>query len=306
MASRREACEWGESVSEAKPAPDDQPVGQVQIAADDQLLTALGSGEPPPQPDDQVAAILAAWRADLDSDLDAPAQAPLDPPETDPAVRPRVRSLRRPARASAAARPTPRPRRTPRQRLNRTLIGAAAAAIVLIGLGVAAHESGPGSPLWPLTQVAYPQHAEVVAAERAIDDARSAVDAGRYDDARRLLAIASSHVARVDNQATARRLRTEIADIQRELDTIAPPTPAPAAPAPPNGPGNPASPAPTPPPAGTAPRGGQPQPGQTAGKAPATTGPPILQTPPLPSLPVPPPPSLPLPTSILPSLPLRL
>lgn len=186
------------------------------------------------------------------------------------------------------------------------LIGAAAAAIVLIGLGVAAHESGPGSPLWPLTRLAYPQHAEVVAAESAIDDARSAVDAGRYDDARRLLAVASSHVARVDNQATARRLRTEIADIQRELDTIAPVTPAPAAPAPPSGAGNPASPTPTPPPVGTAPGGGQPQPGQTAGEAPATTRPPILQTPPLPSLPVPPPPSLPLPTSILPSLPLRL
>jgi Anti-sigma-D factor RsdA to sigma factor binding region len=321
-------------MSKARPAPDDQPIGQVQIAADDELLTALGSGGPPPQPDDQVAAMLAAWRADLDT----PDQAPLDLPDGDlasptPQARtdlavpisdrettvlarqpstetvPARRSIRPPTQAPTA-RPAPGPRRTRRQPLRRALIGAAAVAIVLIGLGVAAHQSGPGSPLWPLTRVAYPQRAEVMAAEAAIADARSAVNAGRDDDARRLLADASSHVARVDNQATAERLRSEIADIQRQLDTVAPtiPTPSRATPAAPTGVGNPASPTPTRAPAGTAPNGGQPRPGPTGGKAPATTRPPVLRTSPLPSLPVPrlPLPSLPLPPSILPSLPIHL
>jgi hypothetical protein len=202
----------------------EQPIGLDQIAADDLLLDALGGGSTP-ESDDPAVTMLAAWRADLSDGV----------PE--------------------ASRPTPMPApdRSRQRRLTRMVLGAAAAAVFAAGLAVTAHQAQPGSPLWSVSKVVYPERSELVAAEKAIADARTAAAAGRDADARRLLATATTHVANIDDRAVADQLRKEIDAILRALasppppatpqassprPTVAPTTPAPAQP--------PATPAPAP------------------------------------------------------------
>src|SRR5204863_2323402 len=49
------------------PTPDEPSIDLAVLAADDRLLDDLGHGGPAPN-GDPVAALLAAWRADLDDD----------------------------------------------------------------------------------------------------------------------------------------------------------------------------------------------------------------------------------------------
>jgi len=187
-------------------------VSVAQIAADDRLLDALGRGEAPEVDlaTDPAAAMLAAWQADLDGDGawmdtwdDEPETAPLPLPAGDP-------------------------RR--KRRLVQAILGAAAAAVVAVGLGVSAHQAQPGSVLWPVSKVVYPQRAEVKAAEKAIADARAAAADGRPGEALALLTTAEEHIARIDDLATAARLRAEVAELRRTLLAAATPPPATSAP----------------------------------------------------------------------------
>jgi hypothetical protein len=198
------------------------PDGLPTIAADDALLDALGQGTLPDDAD-PVAEMLAAWRDDLDPSDEAEVVSPA-----------RVVVLR--------------PRR-----LTRIVMGAAAGAILLTGLGVATYQSEPGGPLWPITEVVYPQQAEIRAAENAIALARVALAAGRNDEAARRLDEAEAHVARVEDEPAARRLRDGIDALRHQLGAASPSVPAPA-------------PTPTPQPAPTGSPG-------TAGKPGAPTGP---------------------------------
>lgn len=240
------------------------PVDLAEIQADDALLDALGHGEPAPD-DDDLAGLLAGWRADLGTDL------PADLPSGIPV-------------------PLPARRRTG---VRRMLAGAVAAAVLLGGAALGARHSGPDNPLWPLTRVLYPQQAHVLAVEHTIALAGDAAAAGRHDDARRLLDVAATDVERVEDPATRQRLRDRIEEIRRSL----PAATGPAAPAstPPT-PVTPSAPAPSP---------GVTTPGHTPGSGGGdpTTGPgglvPGLPTPQVPPLPGP---SLPLPP-LLPSLP---
>ncbi|GAA4713170.1 hypothetical protein [Phytohabitans rumicis] len=207
----------------------EQPIGLDQIAADDLLLDALGRGDSPSG--DSVVSMLAAWRADLSEGV----------PE--------------------AARPAPEKRR--QKRLTRMVLGAAAAAAILVaGLGVSAHQAEPGSPLWPVSKVVYPERSEVVAAEKAIADARAAVAAGRDADARRLLGVASTHVARVDDRTVVDRLRKEIQALLSSLASPPPASPQASSPRPSTAPTTPApgqppsAPAPTPSPSPSPSQGG--------------------------------------------------
>jgi hypothetical protein len=182
-------------MSDENLTPDERPLDLATLHADTMLLDALGRGEPAPD-GDTVAAMLAAWRADLDE-----RRVPL---LTDSAVK-----------------------GTPPNTSRRARWAVAAAATVLVGGGlvVAAGHATPGSPLWPITQVVYHDRVAVATAEDAISRARQAAAEGRYDDARRLLDDAAALVARVRDPKQAQRLRTEIESVRATL-------PAPGAPAP--------------------------------------------------------------------------
>ncbi|GGM78626.1 anti-sigma-D factor RsdA [Dactylosporangium sucinum] len=261
--------------------PGEQPVDLAAVQADDVLLDALGRGEPAPDGDD-LAGLLAAWRADLDTDLPPDGISTGDilnvPVETVPVE---------PDADDEVAEPVPLRRRG--TALRRAFAGVAAAALILGGLALGAHRSGPDGPLWPITRVLYPQVVDTRAAEHAIAQAADAAAAGRYDEARRLLDTATGYAQQVGDPATRQRLLDQIDELRRSL---------------------PAAPAPTAQPSST---GGGPTPG-TTGPSPApspgttTGGPGGGGQSPAPGIPVPNLPSLlptlPLPSSIpLPGLP---
>lgn len=271
------------------PSPDEPSIDLAVLAADDRLLDDLGHGGTAPD-GDPVAALLAAWRADLDDDsgLAQPADrdddsGPAQPADADP-TRP-VPVVSVPARRPSRVR----------------WIVAAAVAVLLAGAGlvVGASDATPGSPLWPITRVVYPEHADTAAAEHAITRARRAAEQGRYGAAQRLIAEAETLVARVSDPAQARRLRTEL-DAVRALMPAATPVPETSRPA-----GGPGGAGPGTPPA-TAPANPAPGP-TTAGPgqdkpAPGLPLPTILPSVGVPPLPLPlPTPSVPIP---LPSLPI--
>jgi hypothetical protein len=237
------------------------------IAADDLLLDALARGERP-EGADEVSAMLAAWRADVhpDVDTDVAAEVAAEPEEAPSApVIPlrRVRPLRRLAVAAAAA----------------LVLGGGLAVVAAAG-------AKPGSPLWPITRVVYPERADVAAAQDAVDRARAAATGGRYDEARRLVAEADSLIGRVRSAPDAQRLRTELDEVRRMLTALTPVPPGGTVttPAPPG-----LTPAPNPGTGGTAPGGGQGGPGGQQ----TSPGGGIVPSLPVPSVPVP---TLPLPT----------
>ena len=255
-------------MTDRTPSPPEQPVDPDVLWTDDLLLDALGRGGQAPA-DDAIAALLAAWRADLAD--------PADPP------------------AVAEVVPITRARRRRRVRLG---VAAAVLAVIAGGTGIAAAQATHGSPLWPITQLVNPQRAAVLDAESAIEAARQAVTEGRGADAQRLVDRAATLISRVRDASVAARLRTELDAVRQLLATATtpagPPGATPGAPVPgavPT-PGSTAVP-------GAGQGGGQPVP--TPGPTGAGHPPPL----PVPSLPVPslPLPSLPVPTS-LPPLPL--
>jgi hypothetical protein len=273
-----------------------QPVDLETVQADDALLDALGSGAAVPG-DDELVAMLGAWRADLDAEplpalrydaLPAPAAAG---PAGDWAAGSGDETQILPAVRTAEAAGARRPRRSIVELRPRTVRLAVAAAVVIAtagGVSVAAAGAQPNDALWPVVKIVHPGVADVRAAQDAIDKAREAVDEHRYADARGLIDRAAALVAKVGDPAQAQRLRTEL-DQVRALLAAAPST----------GPTRPAHPrqqTPTPAPStsvGTTPSGG------TGGPSPSPSTSPSgghgLLPPLLPSLP-------PLLPSILPHL----
>jgi len=165
----------------------------IDEARDDALLDLLGRGEPAPA-DDSVAAMLAAWRADLDT-----------PPEESVKVRPPI-----PIPVTASRR---------RWRPSRMLLVAAAMVLAFAGgLAVAARSAGPDSPLWPVTRIMYGDHASSMVAQRqaesAIARAREAIAQNHYTDAARLLDEASVLIGQIRDPAAAQRLLDEVAAVR--------------------------------------------------------------------------------------------
>jgi hypothetical protein len=200
----------------------------------------------------------------------------------------------------------------------RVATGLAAAALVAGGLAVLSEQSGPNSPLWPITKVVHPGKANARLAEGTIRSAQEAAAAGRYDEARRLLDRAAIQAGRIDDPRVARRLLSLIEELRRGLP--APATGGGAAPvADPSASGVPASPGAGP--GGSGEQGGpggsggqQGGGGSTGGPAGGSTSGPLPGLPinpppiPVPSIPVPiptvPVPSLPVPVPTLPGVPL--
>jgi hypothetical protein len=163
----------------------DDPIDLVAVQADDELINALAAGMTVSSPgiggydsDDHVAAILAAWKADVDAE---PIPELVD---VDTAVS-----------AVVAARP--------RSRRARHLapIAAAAAFIVLAigGLSAGSYNAQPNDALWAVSKVLYAERAESVQAAQRVEErittAKQALVAGEPVRAAQELAQAEADLA---------------------------------------------------------------------------------------------------------------
>jgi hypothetical protein len=284
----------------SKPSPDGRPVDLETVRADEALLESLRCGDAVPA-DDELATLLGAWRADLDTeplpafDLYAPVSPTASAATVVPA--PPVVTDAGPGTGGVGAAPgglyaSARGRRRPALRPRTVRLAVAAALVVAAagGVSVAAAGARPDSPLWPVTKIVNPGSANVRAAQDAVAKARAALDAGHYDDARRLVDAAEPLISKVQDPRQAATLRDQLDAVRRAL---------PAATVPGGGTGTAASPTPTP----TAP--GPSAPAATGG-ATTPSGPPVVGSP-VPQSPAPSGshggllPPLPLP-SLLPSL----
>lgn len=159
------------------------------VQADDALLDALGGSDPKIADglgDQELNALLLAWRRDIDSE---PLAELVD---TDTAVTT--------VKAAASTK-----RLGQRERRRRLLVPVAAAAAVLAiaftGTGLAARDAQPGDTLWGLTKVLYGDHARSVEAAATarvdLEKANIALASGRVDDARRALEDAQAALKQV-------------------------------------------------------------------------------------------------------------
>jgi hypothetical protein len=183
-----------------------EPLDLVAVQTDDELINALAAGHQVSgrggfdsalrggfESDDRIAAVLAAWKAEVDAD---PVPELLD---LDTAVA-----------AVKAARP-----RSARFR-HLAPVAAAAAIIVLAagGVSVGSYDAQPDDALWPVTQVVFPtKAASVQAATNAqdhIEKAKQALVAGRPADAAQELQQAKAELGAVRPEEGG----VELADVQ--------------------------------------------------------------------------------------------
>jgi hypothetical protein len=269
-----------------RPAPFDEieePIDLVAVQADDELINALAAGMSVSAPglggfydaDDKVAAILAAWKADVDAE---PIPELVD---VDTAVSTVV-----------AGRP-------PSRRARHLAPVAAAAAFIVLAIGgvsVGSYSAGPDDALWGVSKVLYSERAESVEAkvrvEERIAKAKDALVAGDPVVAVQELRQAQADLAVVRPEEGL----TELAEVQDFLVAKAAETP----PGKPTDPGTPLATQPSRPvPAGAAvepgpaeqpqpdsevPVSGTPTPGEPAPEGSAgATDPRVLQAPQEPS-----------------------
>ncbi|MBE1467273.1 anti-sigma-D factor RsdA [Kibdelosporangium phytohabitans] len=189
----------------------------AQIRADDELLDALAAktdhAESVDFDDEQLNALLLAWRQDVDS---VPVPEIVD---TKTAV----------ATVTAA--------RSARRRRPRMLVPVAAAAAVLAiafaGVGMAARDAEPGDPLWGLSKVLYADHARSVEAAKSVrtdlNDAQQALEQGRINEAKDRLDAAGTALSNVSNEDGKDVLQAEHESLLEQL-TMGPPPEKPTSP----------------------------------------------------------------------------
>ncbi|MFE6614087.1 anti-sigma-D factor RsdA [Amycolatopsis sp. NPDC057786] len=195
------AFERGLTPSEAEFAAD---LSAVQ--ADDALLDALGGSDPKMADDlgDQdLNALLLAWRRDIDSE---PLAELVD---VDTAVVT--------VKTAALAR-----KHGGRRRLLVPVAAAAAVlAIAFAGTGLAAKDAQPGDTLWGLTKVLYADHARSVEAAAAakldLEKANLALAGGRLDDARKALDEAQAALTQVTDEENRDQLLEQHRQLSAQL-----------------------------------------------------------------------------------------
>jgi len=190
------------------------------IHSDDALLDALGGSDPKVADglgDQELNALLLAWRRDIDSE---PLAELVD---TDTAVTT--------VKAAALAQ-----RHGQRARRRRLLVPVAAAAavpaIAFTGTSIAARSAVPGDTLWGLTKVLYADHARSVEAASAartdLQQASLALAQGNIFEAQQALAAAATKLQQVSEEDNLSQLVAEhkqLTDmLQHPGQVTAPPT----------------------------------------------------------------------------------
>ena len=168
----------------------EDPIDLVAVQADDELINALSAGMSVSSPgmggysaDDRVAAILAAWKAEVD---ERPIPELVD---VDTAV----------STVLAARRP-------PSRRARHLVPVAAAAAFVVLAIGgvsVGSYNARPDDALWGVSKVLYSERAESVEAAARVEDR-----------------IASAKEALVAGEPV--RAAAELAQAETDLGTVRP------------------------------------------------------------------------------------
>lgn len=213
----------------------ERDVDRFEVDRDDELLAALGRGERP-QDDDPLLALLADWRAEVDS-----AELPPLPgdEEIEVALAPnvsRLRSRRGWARSGEH-------HHGQRPALWQAVTGAAAVAVVIVGgLSVAAHSAMPGDPLWGVSKTMFSDRAGNVELVSDLSEDLAAADLaareGDREEAERLLNEVSQRLDEVSDASERVELMKRRDAIKRDLSRVTPstvPSPEPA-PAPPPAP----------------------------------------------------------------------
>jgi hypothetical protein len=189
------------------------------VQADDALLDALGGSDPRVADglgDQELNALLLAWRRDIDSEP----LAELVDTDTAVATVKHAALVRRHGRGG---------------RKRRLLVPVAAAAAVLTiaftGTGLAARDAQPGDTLWGVTKVLYADHARsieaAVTARLDLQTANLALVQGRFADARKALDDAQQALAQVSSDDNLAQLMEQHRQLSSQLGE--PATPAPAA-----------------------------------------------------------------------------
>jgi len=173
----------------------DGPVDLAAVRADDALIDALaggagggadGYGFGGSDDDDRLAAILAAWRADIEAD-------PM----------PELVSLDEAAEAVAAGHESRDRLRSRGRRRMPFAIAAVAAAVACAGLTVAVHGAMPGDTLWGVSKVFFSERAQGVE---------------RVEEVRNRIEAANGALARGDTTAA----RNELAQANIAIPQVAP------------------------------------------------------------------------------------
>jgi hypothetical protein len=179
------------------------------VQADDALLDALGGSDPQIADglgDQELNALLLAWRRDIDSE---PLAELVD---LDTAVT-TVKT------AALAQKHSGRGRR--HRFLVPVAVAAAVLAIAFTGTGLAARDAQPGDTLWGLTRVLYADHARSVeaAATAKVDLERAdiALASGKTDEARKALDDAQAALTQVSAEDNLNQLMEQHRQLTAQL-----------------------------------------------------------------------------------------
>lgn len=197
-----------------RPVPmDGETVDLVAVQADDELINALRSGMTVSAPgvygydaEDRMAAVLAAWKAEVDADP-IPELVDVD--------------------AAMAAIQAGRPSTARRSGRHLAPVAAAAAFVVLAigGVSIGSAGSEPGDALWGVSKVLYSERAQsveaAVRAEDLITTAKQALAAGQPEVATQALQAAQTDIASVRPQEG----KAQLVDVQSFLVAKADETP---------------------------------------------------------------------------------
>jgi Anti-sigma-D factor RsdA to sigma factor binding region len=191
----------------------DDPIDLVAVQADDELINALRAGMTVSAPGrnghdavDQVASMLAAWKAEVDAEP-IPELVDID--------------------AAMAAIEAARPPATRRARRHLAPVAAAAAFVVLAlgGVSIGSADSEPGDALWSVSKVLYSERAESVEAaarvETRISTAKKALAEGKTAVAAHELTAAQADLASVRPQEG----KADLTAVQSFLEAKADETP---------------------------------------------------------------------------------
>ncbi|WP_197523488.1 anti-sigma-D factor RsdA [Actinokineospora pegani] len=214
---------------------DDSAVDISLVHADDAFLDALGSAlregdgdlEGTEFADDELAALLSSWRAEVDGE---PIGELVD-------TRQAQVTLLQAKQRKRARRP-------------RLLVPVAAAAAVLAiaftGAGLAARDAQPGEALWSLTKVLYADHARSVEAAAAVREdlqiAQAAINAGKVAEAKGKLAEARDTLPEISTEDGHADLALQHENLMRLIGSPVDPATPPPLPAPSTNPTTPSVP----------------------------------------------------------------